>query len=207
MVKSRAKTVQKKLQKLKQAQARNGSTRTEVEGPAPPKRVKEKLTKKVKFLQKVADSKPRKLGVTKAGLGKHGSGKRRRQGRPSTLTDLSTLMEGLQAASHEAEAGAAEQLRRKGQSVTSQRGRARVLEQEAGRLQQVLHHPQFIADPLAAVRTHLSATLPEAPPASARGSRAGAGSQEAKLPRSEKKKRQKANRAARAAAAAMEEGD
>lgn len=57
----------------------------------------------------------------------HGSGKRRRQGRPSTLTDLSTLMEGLQAASHEAEAGAAEQLRRKGQSVTSQRGRARVL--------------------------------------------------------------------------------
>lgn len=32
---------------------------------------------------------------------------------------------------------------------------------------QVLQHPAFAADPLAALRNHLEATLPEAPPAAA----------------------------------------
>ena len=77
--------------------------------------------------------------------------------------------------------------------------RTRRREQEAARLHQVLHHPQFLADPLAAVRNHLSATLPAAPAAPPRPKAPGA-----KLPRSEKKRRQKANRAA---AAAMQEGD
>ena len=36
--------------------------------------------------------------------------------------------------------------------------------QESERMQQVLSHPQFQADPLAAIASHLEATLPPPPP-------------------------------------------
>ena len=54
---------------------------------------------------------------------------KKKKRRPSTLADLSTLMEGLQSASTEAAAAAEEGAARRkpGQSVGSQRGRARVL--------------------------------------------------------------------------------
>lgn len=38
-------------------------------------------------------------------------------------------------------------------------------DRETARLQQVLVHPQFQADPVAAVTAHLAATLPPPPPA------------------------------------------
>ncbi|GAB4819416.1 hypothetical protein N2152v2_006462 [Parachlorella kessleri] len=165
------------------------------EGPAPPKRIQQKLTKKVKFLQRVAASTIPKLAV-KAGVAK----KKKKKDMPSTLADLSTLVEGLKQASEEIDARQAdgERQHKPGQSVGTLRARARVLEQEASRLHQVLHHPQFQADPLAAVKAHLTATLPQAPP------RPRDKGPHAKLPRAEKKRRQKERRAA---AGAMDEGE
>ena len=37
-------------------------------------------------------------------------------------------------------------------------------DREAARLEQVLAHPQFIADPVSAITAHLEATLPPKPP-------------------------------------------
>ncbi len=37
-------------------------------------------------------------------------------------------------------------------------------DREAVRLEQVLQHPQFVADPFAAITAHLEATMPPKPP-------------------------------------------
>ncbi len=64
---------------LAQAEAGEGAASAS-EGPAPPVRIQHKLTKKVKFLQKVAASKPPKLavkkGVAKVGPRPGGKGER-----------------------------------------------------------------------------------------------------------------------------------
>ena len=52
----------------------------------------------------------------------------------------------------------------------TQRGRERVAVVETERLQQVLQHPQFMANPLAAITSHLAATLPAAPAATSAAS-------------------------------------
>ena len=82
--------------------------------------------------------------------------------RPSAaLTDLASLTASLS----EAAAGLHGSARRQfGAAVGTQRGRERVAAVETQRLQQVLAHPQFQANPLAAVASHLAATLPAVPP-------------------------------------------
>lgn len=77
----------------------------------------------------------------------------------------------------------------------TQKGRERVAEVETARLQQVLTHPQFQANPLAAVVSHLTATVPAAPPKPA----ARQQQKDAATLRREKKKRRK-ERAREAAA-------
>jgi hypothetical protein len=78
------------------------------------------------------------------------------------LTDLASLTASLAETAAELDASSAGK-RQLGRSVGTQRGRERVAQVESGRLQQVLAHPQFQADPLAAVASHLAATLPPPP--------------------------------------------
>lgn len=75
------------------------------------------------------------------------------------LTDLASLTHSLNEAAAEGSGR-----RPFGAAVATQRGRERVAEVETQRLQAVLAHPQFLANPLAAVASHLAATLPAAPP-------------------------------------------
>lgn len=106
------------------------------------------------------------------------------------LTDLASLTASLNEAAAGLEGGGP-QRRQFGRSVGTQRGRERVAAVEMQRLQQVLQHPQFVANPLAAVTSHLAATLPAAPPPPS--------TQAAKDPaqlRREKKKRRKERAAA-----------
>ncbi len=78
--------------------------------------------------------------------------------------------------------------------VLSLQAREKVAEVETQRLQAVLQHPQFQANPLAAVASHLAATLPAAPPPPSSGP-----AKDAATLRREKKKRRK-ERARQAAA-------
>jgi hypothetical protein len=103
------------------------------------------------------------------------------------LTNLASLTASLAevAAEDDAEGPGRRQF---GRSIGTQKGRARVAEVESLRHQQVMQHPQFQLNPIAAIASHLAATLPAAPPPlpSAR--------QQAKDPaqlRREKKKRRK----------------
>ena len=102
----------------------------------------------------------------------------------AALGDLSTLSASL------TEAGEAKQQRQFGESVGTSRARAKVAEVESGRLAAVLAHPTFQADPLAAVTSHLAATLPQ-PPAATGGPRRKLSENEAKARRREKKRRQR----------------
>ena len=55
--------------------------------------------------------------------------------------------------------GQANALRMKDVTVTSSKQRARVVREERGRMEAVLHHPVFKEDPFKAVMGHLAATL------------------------------------------------
>ena len=57
-----------------------------------------------------------------------------------------------------------------GAGVHSQRERQRIAAEESQRLQQVLQHPVFLKDPIAAVTNHLNNTLPS--PAAAKSTKA-----------------------------------
>lgn len=118
--------------------------------------------------------------------------------RPSAaLTDLDSLTRSLAEAAAGLEGGGAGAGGRRefGRSVGTQRAREKVAEVEAPRLQAVLAHPQFQANPLAAVASHLAATLPPPPPKpAARGA-----AKDAATLRREKKKRRKERARAEAA--------
>lgn len=109
------------------------------------------------------------------------------------LTDLASLTASLAEAA--ADDAGATQRRQLGCSVGTQHGREKVAAVEAPRLQQVLQHPQFKANPLAAVASHLAATLPAAPPPPPSRQQA----KDAATLRREKKKRRKERAAAAAA--------
>jgi len=118
--------------------------------------------------------------------------KKKRKAPSVALTDLTTLTASLNEAAGALEAGHKRQF---GASVGTQRGREKVAEVETGRLQQVLAHPQFQANPLAAITSHLAATLPAAPPKPLpKGQQ-----KDAAMLRREKKKRRKERAAAEAA--------
>lgn len=116
------------------------------------------------FLDKVAAS-------SKAGVSKPASNQRRRAG--ATLHNLASLSGVLDEVQKEVltKAAAAQQQHRPaaktkpmGQSVHSGRARAAIQATETARLQQVLQHPVFQSNPIAAITNHLKSTLP-APPA------------------------------------------
>ncbi|PRW20857.1 ribosome biogenesis slx9-like isoform X1 [Chlorella sorokiniana] len=148
----------------------------ERDGPAPPQHVQRKLTRKVKFLERVAAT---GLTTTKGGVAK------KKKQRPSVaLTDLASLTASLNETAAGLEGAAAR--RQFGKSVGTLKAREKVAEVETQRLQAVLQHPQFQANPLAAVASHLAATLPAAPLPAAKGP-----AKDAATLRREKKKRRK----------------
>lgn len=111
------------------------------------------------------------------------------------LTDLSSLTASLTEAAGALGSSSGGRRHAFGASVGTQKGREKVAEVETARLQQVLTHPQFQANPLAAVVSHLAATVPAAPPKPA----ARQQQKDAATLRREKKKRRK-ERAREAAA-------
>jgi hypothetical protein len=129
----------------------------ERQGPTPPAHVQRKLARKVKFLDRVASSKVKALAAVK-------SLKKRTQRKKKVLPSLDTLAESLRlvdaAAQQETakEAGKPDHTR-----VTSAKGRMHAVAKESSRLQQVLSHPQFQANPLLAITNHLNASLPPPP--------------------------------------------
>ncbi len=87
---------------------------------------------------------------------------KKKKRRPSVaLSNLKSLAESLQEAAKKA---AARGQREEGAAVGTLRARERIVKEESQRLQAVLQHPQFQADPLAAIASHLEATLPPPPP-------------------------------------------
>lgn len=142
------------------------------DGPEPPGHVKKRLTKKLHFLERVADSKRQALSAT-AGIRKKAHKSKHKQQKP--LPDLSSLADLLaevgqkqQQQAPEAGQGADRQPnKQKGRTeqINGSKARRAVTQVETRRMQQVLAHPDFQANPLAAIRNHLAATLPEPAPA------------------------------------------
>ncbi|KAL6771405.1 hypothetical protein ACKKBG_A26235 [Auxenochlorella protothecoides x Auxenochlorella symbiontica] len=129
-------------------------------GSAVPAHVQRKVNKKVSFLKKLSTAAAAKqLKPTSSGV------KKRR--RPSVaLSNYSALAEALGAdPSPSSRSGSGP--RQRGKGVKTLKTRAALGKSEAERLKSVLSNPVFQADPLAAVRSHLEATLPSAPPPAA----------------------------------------
>jgi hypothetical protein len=135
-------------------------------GPKPPQHLQKKITKKVKFFEKVAQSSTAAALQTKKGL------KKRKGKAKSVLPDLQSLageleqLAGLQD-SQPQQQGQSKQQQRSGKGTKSsiKRSKARLAVgiSEMQRLQQVMQHPVFKADPIQAITNHLNATMPAAP--------------------------------------------
>lgn len=147
-------------------------------GPQPPKHVKRKISKKVEFLERIAKSSL----TSKGGIQKKKAHSKQKQ------IDLSSLSGNLEiiakkqspgfkvgakrirmnsGAKHlklesEPEASTSREARRPfGESVGTNAVRRIILEKETERLQQVVSHPVYKSDPIAAITNHLSRTIPE----------------------------------------------
>uniref|UniRef100_A0A7S3QWC8 Ribosome biogenesis protein SLX9 n=1 Tax=Dunaliella tertiolecta TaxID=3047 RepID=A0A7S3QWC8_DUNTE len=180
--------------------------------PPPPKHLQRKITRKVGFLDKVASSQPVKL---RSGLGatpiisKHQSAARRKQKASKALSNLQSLSGTLSEVEQELQQqlpsklkkDQQQQRRQFGQAVNSSRAREAVMVQESGRMQQVLKHPIFKANPLQAITNHLKATLPAAPPPESQSSAARTKQQ---LQQKKKKAKAKAKAAGSGGAGDME---
>jgi len=91
----------------------------------------------------------------------------------------------------EASRGTTTNNKQPGASLVTQKARHQVLKQEAPRLASVIQHPKFKLDPIAAIKNHLDAVLPDKPKAPSHHHR-HKGEQEKKQQRREKKKRRRA---------------
>lgn len=97
---------------------------------------------------------------------------------PYRMESLATMLDAAQSEQERAMA-AAEKARAKQSNVKTHKTRKRVVAAAVRDFQAVLQHPQFQANPLATLDTHLSNTLgpvPEAAAATGTGAKAGAGS-------------------------------
>ncbi|KAG7667476.1 hypothetical protein Ndes2526B_g03482 [Nannochloris sp. 'desiccata'] len=149
MVRKIKDTAKKALNKIKRKKAEEG------DGSQTPARLQRKLLKKVAFLEKLTANKPAKS--TSAGVQK------KKKRRPSiALSNFGSLAQSLKEAAKKAEGSLSKKL--PGASVGTLKARSRIANEESERLQQVLQHPTFQADPLAAIATHLEATMPPPPP-------------------------------------------
>ncbi|KAL3131159.1 hypothetical protein ABBQ38_000464 [Trebouxia sp. C0009 RCD-2024] len=154
----------------KSPKAAGTSVATQVQdGPQPPGHVKKRLTKKLHFLERVADSKHKALAAT-AGIRKkpHKSKSRQKKALPDlhSLAELLADVEQKQAAKQDGnDAEHTNKQKGRTEQINGSKARRTVTQLETQRLQQVLAHPEFQANPLAAIKNHLAATLPEpAPP-------------------------------------------
>ncbi|KAK9815410.1 hypothetical protein WJX72_003228 [[Myrmecia] bisecta] len=128
---------------------------TELQGPSPPVHIRKKVARRVRFFEKVAASNP---------LGARGTiqKKQKRRRQPSAaLADLSTLADSLGEAANKLTTKADK--KQKGLGVGGCKARTRITADETARLQQVLAHPHFKANPIAAITNHLTAMLPPVP--------------------------------------------
>jgi hypothetical protein len=135
-------------------------------GPKPPQHLQKKITRKVKFFEKVAQS-----SATAALHAKQGVKKKRGKAK-AALPDLSSLageleqLAGLQDKSAQQQ-GQSKQQQRSGKgtqrSIKRSKARLAVGISEMQRLQQVMQHPTYKADPILAITNHLTATMPAAP--------------------------------------------
>lgn len=165
-----------------------GKPEPEWEGPAPPLHVQKKLARKANFLDKVSRASAGAKLATRAGGVAKAKGKKKQGALPS-LSTLSAVLDELgegaagggkgagQAGRAGTPAGGAKQ---RGAAVKSAKQRQHILAEESSRLQQVLQHPAYVADPIAAITNHLRHTLPPPPVAgagkgAARGAAAGKG--------------------------------
>eukprot|EP00798_Chlamydomonas_sp_ICE-L_P025259 gene25259-10908_t len=159
-------------------------TSSRLTGPAPPKHVQRKIARKVGFLDKVAASKSLK---TRSGVQKKSSSKKKNFSK--ALSDLSSLSGSLSEVAGDldqkkkkvpkaraaAALTAAVQKHQKehesdrvcvrsfGSSVKGIKSLTAIMVQESARTQQVLKHPLFLANPMAAIMNHLNATVPPPP--------------------------------------------
>jgi len=144
-------------------------------GPAPPKHLQRKIARKVGFLDKVASSAPAKTTsalAAKPVIAKPAHSKQQRKKKAAralaSLSPLAGLLDeverGAQAAKEAGAGGKAAHVF--GEGVKSSRARAVIMDKETARLHQVVKHPVFKSDPIAAITNHLKNSLP-APPAPA----------------------------------------
>jgi hypothetical protein len=122
-------------------------------GPKPPQHLQRKITKKVKFLEKVAKSNTA-LQVKKDAT------KKRTQ---KQLLNLHSLAGELELLAQQQQQQNKQTGKGKACSIKHQKQRLRTGVAESKRLQQVLHNPLFQADPFQALTNHLMNTLPAAP--------------------------------------------
>lgn len=129
-------------------------------GPKPAQHLQRKITKKAAFFERVASS--------NAALQAQARVQKRRGKKAAALPDLRSLageLKQLAAAQGQEQKQQQQQQSRKGTGSSVKRAKARLALglRESQRLQQVLAHPSFQADPVAAITNHLTATLPPAP--------------------------------------------
>nr|BBC28446.1 ribosome biogenesis protein SLX9, homolog of Volvox carteri MT0044 [Yamagishiella unicocca] len=130
------------------------------DGPAPPLHIQKKLTRKVQFLDKVTTHASNLLATKSGGVSKKSARK--------VLPDLSTLGAILEEVSKRGLCAGGQkgdsQKKQRGTAVNSAKQRQHILLEESQRLQQVLQHPLYKKDPIAAITNHLQHTLPPVPP-------------------------------------------
>mmetsp|Transcript_20281 Transcript_20281/g.61108 ORF Transcript_20281/g.61108 Transcript_20281/m.61108 type:complete len:197 (-) Transcript_20281:201-791(-) len=164
MVKKRVQKVKKRRSAAAAEVAKAGVTEEHGDdgevGPAPPDHIKRKLARQSQFMQKIVDNQRKILSAKKPGLKKKG----KRKQLSGALADLSSLSGALLDAASSDAAKAEQKAKPKGLGVGGAKKRMRINDREAVRLEQVLGHPQFIADPIAAITAHLEATMPPKPP-------------------------------------------
>jgi len=146
---------------------RRASDGGELSAPAapPPSHAQRKIVRKAAFLDRVAASAAPK--VSAGGVAKKRSGKAKARPLPE-LASLASVLDADVAASAARRLGVGSEPRRRdprgGAGVNSARQRRLIVVKETARMAQVLAHPQYRADPLAAITHHLNATLPPPPP-------------------------------------------
>ena len=114
--------------------------------------------KRVSFLRKlhsVSSTKGNAIGTSK-------QKRKKRKGPSATLATFAASL----AAELPSEEARGSSLKLFGTSVNNMKARERIAKEETARMLQVCDHPQFQSDPLAALTSHLSATLPPPPVAS-----------------------------------------
>lgn len=148
--------VKKKIGGSHRYKAASKAATAEKTGPKPPQHLQNKITKTAKFFEKVAANNAA-LQVDRVVKKKKGKSK-------SALPNLQSLAGELEQL---VQSSAKQEQQRPGKGISSsvKRSRARlaISVSETQRLQQVLQHPTYQADPILAITNHLTATLPAAP--------------------------------------------